>query len=84
MIRPLHDGIVVKPDAPVKHSIFVLPDEEVFTGTVVAVGPGKRLPSGGIRPIMVSVGDHVQYSGTIDTKYGDLIIMKDGDIIGLV
>jgi co-chaperonin GroES (HSP10) len=84
MIRPLHDGIVVKPDAPVKHSLFVLPDEEVHTGIVVATGPGKRLPSGGIRPIMVSVGDHVQYSGTIDTKFDGHLLMKDGDIIGLI
>ena len=87
MIRPLHDGIAVRPDAPIKHSLFVLPDsilDEVRTGTVVAVGPGKRLPSGGIRPIMVSVGDRVQYSGTIDMKYDDLILMRDGDLIGLV
>jgi len=84
MIRPLHDGIVVKPDPAVKHSLFVLPDDEVFTGVVVAAGPGKRLPSGAIRPIMVAVGDHVQYSGTIDTKYGEFLIMKDKDVIGLV
>lgn len=87
MIRPLHDGIVVKPDAAVKHSLFILPDsatDEVLTGTVVATGPGKRLPSGGLRPIMVAVGDHVQYSGTIDTKYGEFLLMKDKDVIGLV
>ena len=83
-MRPLHDGIVVKPDEAVKHSLFVLPDEEVYTGTVVAVGPGKRLPSGGIRPIMVKVGDRVQYSGTIDTKFDGHLLMKDGDIIGLI
>ena len=84
MIRPLQDGIVVKPDAPIKHSLFILPDEEVFSGTVVAVGPGKRLPSGGIRPIMVSVGDHVQYSGTIDTEFDGHLLMKDKDVIGLI
>jgi co-chaperonin GroES (HSP10) len=87
MIRPLHDGIAVRPDAPIKHSLFVLPDsalDDVRTGTVVAVGTGKRLPSGAIRPIMVAVGDRVQYSGTIDTTFDDLILMKDGDLIGLV
>lgn len=87
MIRPLQDGIVVKPDAVIKHSMFILPDsamDEVRTGTVVAVGTGKRLPSGGIRPIMVSVGDHVQYSGTIDTEFDGLLIMKDKDVIGLI
>jgi len=36
------------------------------------------------RPLMVSVGDHVMYSGTIDRKYEDLILMKDKDVIGLV
>jgi hypothetical protein len=33
---------------------------------------------------MVAVGDHVMYSGTIDRKYEDLILMKDKDVIGLV
>jgi chaperonin GroES len=87
MIRPLHDGIVVKPDPQVKHSLFVLPDsalDDVRTGTVVAVGTGKRLPNGGIRPIMVAVGDRVHYSGTIDTEFDGHLLMKDGDLIGLV
>jgi co-chaperonin GroES (HSP10) len=47
----------------------------------VAVGPGKKDSK---RPLMVSVGDHVMYSGTIDRKYEDLILMKDKDVIGLV
>jgi len=48
---------------------------------VVAVGPGKKDSK---RPLMVKVGDHVMYSGTIDRKYEDLILMKDKDVIGLV
>jgi len=81
MIRPLNDNIVVKPDPFVQSGLLILPEEEMRTGVVVATGPGKKDSK---RPLMVSVGDHVMYSGTIDRKYQDLIIMKDKDVIGIV
>jgi co-chaperonin GroES (HSP10) len=58
-----------------------MPEEDTRTGTVVAVGTGKKDSS---RPLMVNVGDHVMYSGTIDRTYEGLLIMKDKDVIGLV
>jgi co-chaperonin GroES (HSP10) len=58
-----------------------MPEEDTRTGTVVAVGTGKKDSK---RPLMVNVGDHIMYSGTIDRKYEDLVIMKDKDVIGLV
>jgi co-chaperonin GroES (HSP10) len=58
-----------------------MPEEDTRTGVVVAVGTGKKDSK---RPLMVSVGDHVMYSGTIDRKYEDLILMRDKDVIGLV
>ena len=81
MIRPLNDNIVVKPDPFVQSGLLILPEEDMRTGVVVAVGPGKKESK---RPLMVSVGDHVMYSGTIDRKYEDLVIMKDKDVIGIV
>ena len=81
VIRPLNDNIVVRPDPYVQTGRFILPEEDMRTGTVVAVGPGKK---GSNRPLMVSVGDHVMYSGTIDLKHGDYLFMCDKDIIGLV
>ena len=81
MIKPLHDNIVVKPDPFVQSGLLILPEEEMRTGVVVATGPGKKDSK---RPLMVSVGDHVMYSGTIDRKYEDLVIMKDKDVIGIV
>ena len=81
MIRPLHDNIVVRPDPFVQSGLIIMPEEDTRTGTVVAVGTGKKDSS---RPLMVNVGDHVMYSGTIDRKYEDLVIMKDKDVIGLV
>jgi len=81
MIQPLHDNIAVRPDPFVQSGLIIMPEEDTRTGVVVAVGLGKKDSK---RPLMVSVGDHVMYSGTIDRKYEDLILMKDKDVIGLV
>ncbi len=81
MLRPINDNIVVKPDPFVQSGLLILPEENMRTGTVVAVGPGKK---GSSRPLMVSVGDHVMYSGTIDQTFDGLLVMKDKDVIGTV
>jgi co-chaperonin GroES (HSP10) len=81
MIKPLHDNIAVRPDPFVQSGLIIMPEEDTRTGVVVAVGSGKKDSK---RPLMVSVGDHVMYSGTIDRKYEDLVIMKDKDVIGIV
>jgi co-chaperonin GroES (HSP10) len=81
MIKPLHDNIVVKPDPFIQSGLIIIPEEDTRTGVVVATGSGKK---GSNRPLMVSVGDHVMYSGTIDRTHEGLLIMKDKDVIGLV
>jgi co-chaperonin GroES (HSP10) len=81
MLRPLNDNIAVRPDPFVQSGLVIMPEEDTRTGVVVAVGPGKK---GSNRPLMVKVGDHVMFSGTVDLKHDDLLMMKDKDIIGLV
>ena len=81
MLRPLHDNIIVKPDPFVQSGLIIMPEEDTRTGIVVAAGPGKK---GSNRPLMVKVGDHVMYSGTIDKAHDGMLIMKDKDVIGLV
>ena len=81
MLRPLNDNIAVRPDPFVQSGLLILPEEDTRTGVVVAVGPGKK---GSNRPLMVKVGDHVMFSGTVDLKHDDLLMMKDKDVIGLV
>ena len=81
MIQPLHDNIAVKPDPYIQKGILIIPEEDVKTGVVVAVGTGKKDSK---RPLMVKVGDHIMYSGTIDKKHEGLLIMRDKDVIGLV
>jgi co-chaperonin GroES (HSP10) len=81
MIRPINDNIVVKPDPFVQSGLIIMPEEDMRTGVVVAVGPGKK---GSNRPLMVSVGDHIMYSGTIDQTFDGMLIMKDKDVLGTV
>jgi co-chaperonin GroES (HSP10) len=81
MIRLLNDNIAVKPDPFVQSGLIIMPEEDMRTGVVMAVGPGKK---GSNRPLMVSVGDHIMYSGTIDQEFDGLLFMKDKDVIGTV
>jgi co-chaperonin GroES (HSP10) len=81
MIRPINDNIAVRPDPFVQSGLIIMPEEDMRTGVVVAVGPGKK---GSNRPLMVSVGDHIMYSGTIDQEFDGLLMMKDKDVIGTI
>jgi len=62
MIRPMADKILVKPIEREKSTIpgFVM-KEEYNTGTVVAVGPGKKIREGKYDIMPVSVGDKIRF-----------------------
>jgi chaperonin GroES len=89
-IKPLNDRIVVEP-APKEEKTaggIILPDaaqEKPLKGTVIAVGPGKRLDNGSLATVDVSVGDTVlygKYSGTEVTIDGkDLVILRAEDVL---
>ena len=89
-IRPLHDRVIVKRLAEDRTSPggIVIPDtaaEKPIQGKVVAVGKGKILESGEVRPLDVKVGDKVlygKYSGTAITLDGEeVVIIKSSDIL---
>jgi chaperonin GroES len=69
----------------------VIPDtaaEKPIRGKVVAVGKGKILEDGKVRPLDVKVGDKIlfgKYSGT-EVKVGneELLVMREEDIMGVV
>lgn len=77
-LRPLRDKVVVKPsDADEKSAggIF-LPDaakKKPQEGTIIAVGTGRILDDGTIKPLSVQVGDKVVYS-----KYGGTEVKLEG------
>ena len=92
-IRPLQDRVVIRRMEEERTSAggIVLPDsatEKPAQGEVVAVGNGKILTNGEVRPLDVKVGDRVlfgKYSGT-EVKVGDdnLLVMREEDIMGVI
>jgi chaperonin GroES len=92
-IRPLHDRIIVKRLEEVEKTKggIIIPDtakEKPFEGRVVAVGKGKVLEDGTIRPMEVKEGDRIlfgKYSGTeIKLEGEDHLIVREDDILGIV
>jgi len=93
-IRPLYDRVVVrrKEEEETTSGGIVLPGsakEKPNQGEVVAVGDGKILESGELRPLAVKVGDRVvfgQYAGsnTIEVDGEELIIMGENEIFAVV
>ena len=92
-IRPLHDRVIVRRLEEERKSPggIVIPDtakEKPVHGEVIAVGHGKILEDGKVRPLDVKAGDKVlfgKYSGT-EVKIGDeeLLVMREEDIMGVV
>jgi chaperonin GroES len=93
-LRPLYDNVVIKrkEEEAVSAGGIVLPgsaQEKPNQGEVVAVGEGKLLENGEIRPLQIKVGDTVvfgQYSGnnTIKVAGDELMIMRESDIFAVV
>lgn len=92
-IRPLGDRVIVErleEEETVKGGI-IIPDtvkEKPQQGKVVAVGSGKKLDNGEVRPLDVKAGDKVlfgKYSGS-DVKLDDkeYLIMHEDDILGIL
>jgi chaperonin GroES len=92
-IRPLHDRVIVRRLEEERKSPggIVIPDtakEKPIQGEIIAVGNGKILEDGKVRPLDVKVGDKVlfgKYSGT-EVKVGteELLVMREEDIMGVV
>lgn len=92
-LKPLHDRIIVEaaPKEEKTASGIILPDtaqEKPQKGTVLAVGPGKRLDSGQLAPVDVKPGDMVmygKYSGTEVTVAGkDYVILRAEDVLAVL
>ncbi len=93
-IRPLHDRVVVRRKEEEKTTAggIVLPgsaQEKPNQGEVVAVGNGRVLDSGDVRPVDVKVGDTVvfgKYAGsdTIEVDGEELVILSENDIKAVI
>ena len=92
-IRPLHDRVLVKRVEEETKSAggIVLPGsaaEKPSRGTVMAIGRGKLLENGDVRPLDVKAGDHVlfgKYSGSeVKVDGEDLIVMREDEIMAVI
>jgi len=92
-IRPLHDRVIVKRIEQQRKTAsgIVIPDsasEKPEQGEVIAVGAGKLLQDGSIRPVQLKVGDHVlfgKYGGqTVKVDGEELLVLREEDVFGVL
>ncbi len=92
-IRPLHDRVVVKrlEEERTSPGGIVIPDtaaEKPVQGKIVAVGNGKILEDGKVRPLDIKVGDKIlfgKYSGTeVKVDGEDLVVMREEDVMAVI
>jgi chaperonin GroES len=70
-LKPMNDKIVVKPDIrEISNIIFINNKEVENMGTVIAVGPGKKLPNGRREDMPVEVGARIRF-GTMNDDPGE-------------
>ena len=92
-IQPLGDRILIKSleqEAKTAGGI-ILPDtakEKPQEGKVVAIGKGRLLEDGSLRPLEVKVGDTVlfaKYSGTeVTHEEKEFLILREEDILAVL
>lgn len=91
-IRPLHDRVIIKRMEEERTTAggILIPGnaaEKPIKGEVVAVGNGKILENGEVRPLDLKVGDNIifgKYSGTeIKVDGEELLVMREEDIMAV-
>jgi chaperonin GroES len=91
--RPLQDRVIVKRVAEEEKTKggIIIPDtakEKPIEGRVIAVGNGKVLEGGTVRPLDVKAGDRIlftKYAGTeIKLDGEEHLIIREEDILGVV
>ncbi len=92
-IRPLQDRIIVKrveEEEKTKGGI-IIPDsakEKPLEGKVIAVGNGKILEDGKVRPLDIKVNDRIlfgKYAGTeIKIDGEEHLMLREEDVLGVI
>ena len=92
-IQPLGDKILVKllEEQGKSAGGIILPDtakEKPQEGKVMAVGKGRLLEDGTLRPLEIKVGDTVlfaKYSGTeVNHEEKEFLILREDDILAVL
>jgi len=92
-IRPLHDRIIMKriPEDEKTKGGIIIPDtakEKPLEGLVVAVGNGKVLEDGRMRPLDIKPGDRVlfsKYAGNeVKIDGEEHLMLREDDVLGVI
>lgn len=93
-IRPLGDRLVIKPVSKEEKTAsgILLPDtadkERPEQGTVVAVGPGRRLDTGSLAEMSVQVGDVVMFKkyspDEVKIDGVEYFVLSESDILAVI
>jgi chaperonin GroES len=92
-LKPLRDKVVVERSEAEQKTAggILLPDtakDKPKEGTVVAVGPGRVLDNGEVKPLEVKKGDRVLFGGfagsevKLDGK--ELLILSESEILAVI
>jgi chaperonin GroES len=92
-VKPLRDRVLVKrleSEEKTKGGI-IIPDaakEKPLEGKVMAVGGGKLLDDGTVRPLDLKVGDKIlfgKYTGTEVKIDGDeMVLLREEDVLAVI
>jgi chaperonin GroES len=93
-IKPLHDRIVIKRfEAETKTTGgILLPDSaqnKPQKGKVLAVGPGKTLKDGSVRPLQIKPGDTVVFTNWAGDEFKEshgqnILLMREEDVLAVL
>lgn len=92
-LRPLNDRILVKridSEERTKGGI-IIPDsakEKPLEGEVIAVGPGKMMDNGQLKPMSVKVSERVLFAKYAETEVSlegqSFLLLREDDILGIL
>ncbi len=92
-IKPLRDKVVVERSEAEEKTAggIVLPDtakDKPKQGTVVAVGPGRILENGEVKPLEVKKGDRILFGGFAGTEVKldnkEYLILNESEIFAIL
>lgn len=92
-IEPLGDRLIVRQSEAADKSAggIILPkqaQEPPKEGTVVAVGPGRKLEDGTVIPIQIALDDHIvfaSYAGeAVQVDEEEYVLLKEDDVLAKV
>ncbi len=91
-IRPLYDRIIVKRVDAIRTTAsgLVIPDtatEKPEQGEVIAVGTGRLMQDGSVRPLHVQPGQQILFgkyaSQTVTVDGEELLVMREDDVLAV-